>query len=111
MAQPSTDRDPPARSRAGASNEHQDAPGPAADQVLPQTPEPEPGPEPVPFARTFIVRMSVDPPAGLSGTVESARSGQKQRFRGTGEIGPVIEHLLASTPPPEHLSAEGREEP
>ena len=43
---------------------------------------------------TFIVRVSQDEGGGVSGIVEHARTGQKQRFYGLEAVSPLIARMV-----------------
>jgi len=45
---------------------------------------------------TFIVRALLDDAGQLSGVVERARTGEKQRFYGVTAISPLIAQMVAS---------------
>jgi hypothetical protein len=46
-------------------------------------------------SRTFLVRLRKAASGAVTGVVEAVRTGEKQRFEGTGAIGPVIDKMLA----------------
>ena len=45
---------------------------------------------------TFIVRIARGEARGLRGTVERVRTGEKERFTDTADVGAVIERMLGS---------------
>jgi hypothetical protein len=53
--------------------------------------------EPLVQPTTFIVRVSRPADGPLTGTVERARTGEKQRFEGLEAVGALIGQMLAST--------------
>ena len=48
---------------------------------------------------TFILRVSVDEAGRVSGIVERARTGEKERFQGLEALGPLIAHLVEDAGP------------
>lgn len=42
----------------------------------------------------FIVRLTRDPAGRVTGVVERVRTGEKERFTGVEEIGPLVAELL-----------------
>ena len=46
---------------------------------------------------TFIVRVSIDEAAGVTGIIERLQTGQKKRFQGLEAIGPLIAQMIAAT--------------
>jgi hypothetical protein len=58
----------------------------------------QPGETPI-RSLTFIVRVSENESGGLTGVVEHARTGRKERFEQLESIGRVIAALLSRTDP------------
>lgn len=54
--------------------------------------------EPLPRAATFIVRVSQSDGGPVTGTVERAQTGEKQRFDGLPAIGALSARMLGEPP-------------
>jgi hypothetical protein len=54
--------------------------------------------ETFPLTSTFIVRVTLGGPAGLSGVVERPRTGEKHRFDTLEALGVLIARMLGAEP-------------